>query len=151
MTTLAYLSGHYKEALSNRSLLTGQENCITMEIKFDKSFMAMSFVWSVIRKHIPQEMVDNIRGMRMFKDQTGAVFDVAEHDIQKFEDIFVHLKDQQRINFEINRCKALPELREDDQAPMGGRGGYGGGGYGNQGYGNQGGYNNSYNRGGSNN
>jgi hypothetical protein len=31
--TLAYLSGHYKGILENRSLLTGQEKCITMEIK----------------------------------------------------------------------------------------------------------------------
>lgn len=35
MTTLAYLSGHYKQALQARSLLTGQENFITIEIKFD--------------------------------------------------------------------------------------------------------------------
>lgn len=81
MTTLAFLSGHYKEALQNRSLMTGQESCITIEIKFDKSFMAMSFVWSVIRKHLPEDMVNAIRGMRMFKDQTGAVFDVPDSDI----------------------------------------------------------------------
>jgi hypothetical protein len=35
MTTLAYLSGHYKQALQARSLLTGQENFITIEIKFE--------------------------------------------------------------------------------------------------------------------
>ena len=32
---LAYMSGHYKEALTARSLLTGQENFITIEFKFD--------------------------------------------------------------------------------------------------------------------
>jgi len=92
--------------------------------------------------------------MRMFKDQQGAVFDVPEEFIQRFDDIFNHLKDQRRINFDIGKCKSLPELREDDSfargAPQGGYGGgYGGqsgygGGYGGQrggyGGGNQGGY-----------
>lgn len=50
----------------------------------------------------------------MFKDQQGAVFDVAEENITRFEDIFNHLKDQRRINFEIARARQLPELREDD-------------------------------------
>ena len=95
----------------------------------------------------------------MFKDQQGAVFDVPEEFIQRFDDIFNHLKDQRRINFDIGKCKSLPELREDDSfargAPQGGYGGgyggqggygggYGGGGYGGQrggyGGGNQGGY-----------
>lgn len=50
----------------------------------------------------------------MFKDQTGAVFDVQEDQFERFDDIFTHLKNEGRINFEIGRCKALPELKEDD-------------------------------------
>jgi hypothetical protein len=119
--------------------------------------MAISYVWGVMRKFLTDDIHSNIRGMRMFKDQTGAVFDVAEENVQRFEDIFGHLRDQRRINFEIGRAKTLPELREDDAGPMGGNrfggsapsygggfnaggygGGYGGGGRG--GYGNQGGY-----------
>ena len=38
MTTLAYLSGHYKSELHSRSLLTGQENFITIEFKFEQRF-----------------------------------------------------------------------------------------------------------------
>jgi len=37
-TTLAYLSGHYKQELHTRSLLTGQENFITIEFKFEQRF-----------------------------------------------------------------------------------------------------------------
>jgi hypothetical protein len=33
-SALAYLSGHYKQVLGARSLLTGQEQCITMEMNF---------------------------------------------------------------------------------------------------------------------
>lgn len=83
----------------------------------------------------------------MFKDQMGAVFDVPEDHIQRFEDIFNHLRDQRRISFEFGRAKTLPELREDDSFNRGGGpayGGYGGnqGGYGQNSYGNQGGYGN---------
>jgi ATP-dependent RNA helicase DDX21 len=92
-TTLAYLSGHYKQALHSRSLLTGQEHCITIEIKLEQRFQAISFIWGILRKFLTQDIVDAIRGMRMFKDQTGAVFDVQEDHIQRFEDVFNHLKD----------------------------------------------------------
>ena len=102
-------------------------------------------MWGILRKFLTQDVTDSIKGMRMFKDQTGAVFDVPEDQIQKFEDVFIHLKDQRRINFEVARAKALPELKEDDSFNRGGPayGGYGGnqGGYGQQSsYGNQGGY-----------
>lgn len=92
----------------------------------------------------------------MFKDQQGAVFDVPEDQIQRFEDIFTHLKEQRRINFEIGRCLSLPELKEDDggfrpngpggAGGYGGQGGYGGGyggnSYGGNSYGGRGGYGN---------
>lgn len=85
----------------------------------------------------------------MYKDQTGAVFDVAEDQIARFEDVFNHLKEQKRIAFEIGRAMKLPELKEEDSfggRPAGGAGGYGGNsGYGGGGYGggyggNSGGY-----------
>ena len=56
-------------------------------------------MWGILRKFLTQDVTDSIKGMRMFKDQTGAVFDVPEDQIQKFEDVFIHLKDQRRINF----------------------------------------------------
>lgn len=66
----------------------------------------------------------------MFKDMTGAVFDVAEDQIARFEDVFNHLKEQKRIAFEIGRAMKLPELIEENSFGGGQRGGYGGGGYG---------------------
>jgi hypothetical protein len=132
--TLAYLSGHYKSVLESRSLLTGQEKCITVEMKFPKPFFAVSFVWNILRKLLPQPITDGIKGMRSFKDMSGVVFDVQEEDIERFEDVFNHLKEENRIDFEIGRAKTLPELREDDNPGGGYGGGYGnsyGGGYGN--------------------
>lgn len=44
----------------------------------------------------------------------GVVFDVPEDILDRFEDIFTHLKEEKRIDFEIGRAKALPELKEDE-------------------------------------
>lgn len=112
--TLAYLSGHYKEMLENRSLLTGQEKCITIEMKMNKPFYGVSVVWSILKKFLPTNITDQIYGMRAYKDLTGAVFDIRDEDIERFEDIFNHLRDEQRIDFEISRAKSLPELKEDE-------------------------------------
>lgn len=63
-------------------------------------------------------MVNGIRGMRMFKDQKGVVFDVPDESITRFEDVFNHLKNEKRIDFTVERAKELPELKEDaDYAP----------------------------------
>lgn len=75
--------------------------------------------------------------MRAYKDMTGAVFDVSEEDIERIEDIFNHLKEERRIDFDIGRAKQLPELKEDENF-----GGYQGN-Y-NQGYGNSGGFRGGY-------
>ena len=77
--------------MGNRSLLTGQEKCVTMEIKLKTSFYAVSFVWNILKKFLPANIVDNIRGMRAFKDLTGAVFDINEEDVERFEDVFTRL------------------------------------------------------------
>ena len=72
--------------------------------------------------------------MRSFKDMNGAVFDVPDDLAERFEDIFSHLRDQNKLDFEIGRAKALPDLKEDDSAAgMQTRGAYGNGGFGNRG------------------
>ena len=75
--TLALLSGHHKEVMQDRSLLNGQEDCVTFQMILDKPFYSPSIVWNVIRKYVPEEIVSQIRGMRAFKDMTGACFDVT--------------------------------------------------------------------------
>ena len=112
--TLAYLSGNYKEIMGNRSLLTGQEKCITMEMKFNQPFYAVSFVWNILRRVLPQAVHEQIRGMRAFKDMDGVVFDIPDTEIDRFEDIFNHIKGEKRCDYEVERAKALPELKEDD-------------------------------------
>lgn len=110
------MSGH-KQALGARSLLSGQEGSITFQITLRNTFQAISLVWAILRKFWPQEITDDIRGMRGLKDSTGAVFDLPEDKADRFYDTFNHLKDERRgVDFEIIKCKDLPELREDGGA-----------------------------------
>lgn len=81
--------------------------------------------------------------MRALADKTGAVFDVDEKHVAQFDEIFEHAKEGGRqMEFELFRCKALPDLLEAQGSAMsGGGGGYGGGG---GGYGGRGGSSGGY-------
>jgi hypothetical protein len=56
----------------------------------DKPFHAVSLVWDVLRRYLPENITSNIRGMRTFIDMTGACFNVNATDAQRLEDIFSH-------------------------------------------------------------
>jgi len=125
--------------MAQRSLLNGQEDCVTFQMTMSKPFFAVSLIWNVLRKYCPEDMTQNIKGMRCFKDNTGAVFDVQASNVSRFEDIFEH-ETQRSTDFACSRATALPELKEDMTTGGygggygGGGGGYGGGGYGGGGY-----------------
>ena len=85
---LALLSGHHKQEMAQRSLLNGQEDCVTYQMTMQRPFNAVSLVWTILRRYCPDEITQNIKGMRCFKDNTGAVFDVQAAHSQRFEDIF---------------------------------------------------------------
>lgn len=89
--TLALLSGHHKEEMVQRSLLTGQEDCVTFCMTVKKPFYSVSFVWNILRRYLPDQVSNGIRGMRCFKDNTGAVFDVPGNELSRVEDIFEHI------------------------------------------------------------
>jgi len=88
--TLALLSGHHKEEMTHRSLLNGQEDCVTFQISMSKPFYSVSLIWNILRRYLPEKISGNIRGMRVFVDNTGACFDVLATDMERFEDIFAH-------------------------------------------------------------
>lgn len=131
--------------MAQRSLLNGQEDCVTFQMTMSKPFFAVSLIWNVLRKYCPEDMTQNIKGMRCYKDNTGAVFDVQANNVSRFEDIFEH-ETQRSTDFACSRATALPELKEDMATGGygggygGGGGGYGGGGYGGGSYGGGGGY-----------
>jgi hypothetical protein len=120
--TLALLSGHHKEEMMNRSLLNGQEECVTFQITMEKPFYSVSLIWNIIRRYLPEKISGNIRGMRVFLDNTGACFDVNSADIERFEDTFSHESLSKQSDFKVGRCINLPELKEDERAAGGGYG-----------------------------
>jgi len=78
---------------------------------------------------VPESISAQVKGMRAFKDMTGACFDIPDSFAGRVEDIFNHEAEERGLDFKIERTKELPELREDDTAgrygSQGGQGGYG--------------------------
>lgn len=44
----------------------------------------VSFVYGVLRRFLPEEKVESIKGLALTADGKGAVFDVAAEDLDKF-------------------------------------------------------------------
>jgi len=42
-------------------LLTAEEGYVTFEIIFDEEFRALSFVWAILRKLLPETLVNTIK------------------------------------------------------------------------------------------
>lgn len=78
----------------------------------DKPFFAVSLVWNILRR-FAGDISQNIKGMRTFKDNQGAVFDVPAADSERFEDIFENETASRPTDFKVTRATELPELKED--------------------------------------
>ena len=105
---LAYISGH-TEKLKQRSLLCAFEGWVTFIIKSQMEFRNIGFVWTFIRNNIDFETVNKIKGMRAFKDMTGAAFDVPEECQKFFEEFQI-----QNHNFTIEKALILPDLIDEN-------------------------------------
>jgi len=79
---LAFMSGCHQEQLAQRSLLNGQEGCITFQMDLSHTFNGVGLVWNILRRYIPENIAGKIKGMRALADKNGAVFDVEEAQAQ---------------------------------------------------------------------
>lgn len=68
--------------MTKRSLLNGQENCITYQMDLDQTFNGVGLIWNILRRHIPDAITSQIKGMRSLAEKNGAVFDVEEAQAQ---------------------------------------------------------------------
>lgn len=84
---LAYISGR-TEKIKKRSLLTGEENFVSFDMKTEEEFRAVSYVWSILRKMFPENITDSIRGLRMYNDRKGVVFDVPEEYSERVLELY---------------------------------------------------------------
>jgi len=62
----------------------------------------VGLIWNIMRRYVPETIMNGIMGMRGLASNMGGVFDVPEDKAQQFEDIFTHEKENgRRMEFEI--------------------------------------------------
>ncbi|KAL6581434.1 DEAD-box ATP-dependent RNA helicase 7 [Orobanche minor] len=105
--------------IKTRSILGSMENHVTVLLECGKPIYSPSFAFGVLRRFLPVDKVDSIKGLSLTADGNGAVFDVAAADLNIF------LEGQQNAaDVSIEVVKSLPPLQEREQQ----RGRFGGGG-----------------------
>ncbi|CAN0902624.1 DEAD-box ATP-dependent RNA helicase 7 [Linum grandiflorum] len=121
---LANASGYTE--IKTRSILTSMENHVTLLLDAGKPFYSHSYAYSIMKRFLPEDKVESVKGITLTADGKGAVFDVASADV----DIFIAgARKAGYVSIEV--VKTLPALQERDQS----RGRFGGGGGGGRGYG----------------
>ncbi|XP_062073334.1 DEAD-box ATP-dependent RNA helicase 7 [Humulus lupulus] len=108
--------------IKSRSLLTSMENCVTVLLEAGKPIYTPSFAYGVLRRFLPEEKVEAIKGLTLTADGLGAVFDVAAEDL----DLFL-AGQENAANVRLEVVKALPPLQEKESRGRFGGGGGGGG------------------------
>jgi len=111
---LAIISGT-NEKFKQRSLLTSVEGFITYLAETDTEFRTVSYVWGFLKRNLPSDVTESIKGMRSFKNRKGAAFDVPE----KFEDDLTEMieKGDRLRGWTIKKADHLPEFEEDGSGP----------------------------------
>ncbi|XP_073020037.1 DEAD-box ATP-dependent RNA helicase 7-like [Primulina eburnea] len=113
--------------IKSRSLLTSMENNVTVLLECGKPIYSPSFAYGVLRRFLPEEKVESIKGLSLTSNGNGAVFDVAAEDLDMF---LAGQENAAGVSLEV--VKSLPSLQQKEQASggrFGGGGGRGGGGY----------------------
>jgi hypothetical protein len=74
--------------MQNKSILTGQENCVTYELVVTEPFRSVSFVWGILKRLLAPTIADSLRGMRCYQNLMGGVFDVPDDFAERFEEAY---------------------------------------------------------------
>lgn len=105
--------------IKSRSLLSSLEDHVTVLLEAGKPIYTASFAYNVLRRFVPEEKVESVKGMALTADGRGAVFDVPSEDL----DLFLAGQDN-AADVSLDVVKTLPRLQEKDLS----RGRFGGGG-----------------------
>ncbi|KAL8167666.1 hypothetical protein V2J09_009165 [Rumex salicifolius] len=107
--------------IKKRSPLTCMENFVTVLLDAGRPMFSPSFAFSVLRRFLPEEKVEAVKGLALTADGKGAVFDVAADDLDAY------LAGQENAaNVSLVVIESVPPLQERDNSR--GRFGSGGGG-----------------------
>lgn len=115
---IACIAG-YNEAPPPRSLLSNAENYVTCQFDAHKAMSHSSYVWTALRRKLPAQIADNVKGLRLTHDSTAAVFDLPA-------DALGHLKDDPAYLTDLTELPKLKEYYAGPSSPGrgGGRGGW---------------------------
>ncbi|XP_054785825.1 DEAD-box ATP-dependent RNA helicase 7-like isoform X1 [Prosopis cineraria] len=112
--------------IKKRSLLTSMENYVTLLLEIGRPIFTPSFAYGILRRFLPEEKVEAVKGLTLTADGNGSVFDVPA------EDLDTYLAGQENAaNISLEVLQELPRLQERDQSRGGRFGGGGRGGFGN--------------------
>ncbi|KAB1222832.1 DEAD-box ATP-dependent RNA helicase 7 [Morella rubra] len=130
--------------IKTRSLLASMEDHVTVLLEAGSPIYTPSFAFRVLRRFLPEEKVEAVKGLTLTADGRGAVFDVPAENL---DSLLAGQENAADVRVEV--VKALPRLQEREQSRggrfgssgrgsfgdrnggrfSGGRGGRGGGGF----------------------
>ncbi|XXG70403.1 hypothetical protein AAC387_Pa06g3173 [Persea americana] len=106
--------------ITKRSLLTSLENYVTLLLEAGKTIYTPSFAYGVLRRFLPDEKVEQLKGLALTADGKGAVFDVPAEDVDLF---IAGQENADMVSLEV--LTELPPLQDKEQS-RGGNGWRGG-------------------------
>ena len=102
----------------HRSMLTGEENQVTIDVMLDRPVRSLTYIWNVLRGVFDPSVCDQVRSMRLRADSMGAVCDIPASALEMIEGL--------PEDSCVSLAKELPEILEKSVAPAQPRGRYSG-------------------------
>lgn len=119
---LARIAGHTD--VKKRSLLTSHSDFITVKLQSGKPFYTPTYAFNSLRRLVPEDVVEKVKGMTITIDGLGAVFDVPTDLLKTF---ITAKSSESHDSLTITQLDSLPELQaRQERSNFGRRGGYGG-------------------------
>lgn len=114
---ISYIAG-YTEKMKQRSLLCSMEGFVTYLVKTQSPFRNKGFVWAFLKRIFSDDIEGFVKGMKMFKDSCGAVFDVSEEKKPIFDEYIKKCEtDPDPKNpIKIELATQIPDLQDDGPA-----------------------------------
>ncbi len=108
---LAHISGQTKKVKA-RSLISGEEGLVTLELKTDTEVRNPSFVTILLGKIVSPRITDNLKNIKILKELNGVVFDINERDAKTISEAYKAARIKTSITFSIDEISELPPLKE---------------------------------------
>ncbi|RHN81932.1 putative RNA helicase [Medicago truncatula] len=70
--------------IKKRSLLSSMENYVTLLLENEKPIFTPTFAYKILRRFLPEEKVEAVKGLTITADGNGVVFDVAAEDLDTY-------------------------------------------------------------------